>query len=76
MRMAAAMATAAAFVAVLIFPVLARLGSKQAASLDGLTFEDRLQELRFKAYEWPVIGVVMEKVYPPPRFTMGAVRAP
>lgn len=76
MRMAAAMATAAAFVAVLIFPVLARLGSKQAASLDGLTFEDRLQELRFKAYEWPVIGVVMEKVYPAPRLTMGAVRAP
>jgi hypothetical protein len=73
MRMAAAMATAAAFAAVLLFPVLARLGSKSLAPLEGLTFEDRVEELRYKAYEWPVIGVVLEKVYPPPRMTMGAM---
>jgi hypothetical protein len=73
MRVAAAIATAAAFAAVLLFPVLTRLGSKSLAPLEGLTFEDRMQELRFKAYEWPVIGMVIEKVYPPPRAVMGAM---
>jgi hypothetical protein len=73
MRMAAAIATAAAFAAVLLFPVLTRLGSRSLASLEGLTFEDRVEELRYKAYEWPVIGAVLEKVYPPPRATMGAI---
>jgi hypothetical protein len=72
-RVAAAMATAAAFVAVLLFPVLARLGSKEAAPLEGLTFEERMDDLRWKAYEWPVIGFVMEKVSPAPRAIMGAM---
>jgi len=75
MRVAAAMATAAAFVAVLLFPVLVKLGAKEAPE-ESFTFEERLDELRWKTYEWPVIGFVMEKVYPPPRATMGVIRAP
>lgn len=75
MRVAAAMATAAAFVAVLIFPVLVKLGAQEAPA-EHLTFEQRLDELRWKSYDWPVIGFVMEKVYPPPRVIMGAMRAP
>jgi hypothetical protein len=74
-RMAAAMATAAAFVAVLMFPVLVRLGASEAGSLEGLSFSERLQDFRYKAYDWPVIGTMLEKVYPAPRYTMGAVRA-
>jgi hypothetical protein len=31
---------------------------------------------QMKGYEWPVIGVVMEKVYPPPRLTLGAMVRP
>jgi hypothetical protein len=73
MRAAAALATAAAFAAVLLFPVLTRLGSKNLARLEGLTFEERVQELRFKAYEWPVIGRVIEKVYPPPTVVLGGM---
>lgn len=75
MRVAGAMATAAAFVAVLLFPILVKLGA-QEAPMEHLTFEERLDELRWKTYEWPVIGFVMEKVYPPPRATMGVIRAP
>jgi hypothetical protein len=76
LRVAAAMATAAAFVAVLLFPVLVRIGAREAGSLAGLTFEERLDDLRWKAYEWPVIGSLMETVYPPPRATMGVIRGP
>jgi hypothetical protein len=72
-RMAAAMATAAAFMVVLLTPLLLRLGSKQAASLEHLPFDQRMEELRYQAYEWPVIGAVLEKVYPRPDFTMGAM---
>jgi hypothetical protein len=75
MRVATAMATAAAFVAVLLFPVLVKLGAQEAPA-EPLTFEQRLEELRWKSYDWPVIGFVMEKVYPPPRVIMGAMRAP
>jgi hypothetical protein len=76
-RMAAAMATAAAFMVVLLTPLLLRLGSKEAASLEDLTFDERMEELRYKAYEWPVIGAVLEKVYPQPTATMGAmIRSP
>jgi hypothetical protein len=73
-RVVAAMVTAASFVMVLLMPLLLRLGSKEAASLAGLSFQERLDDLRYKAYEWPVIGSVMEKVYPPPRYTMGVIR--
>ena len=72
-RMAAAMMTAAAFVLVLLTPLLLRLGSKQAASLENLTFDQRMEEFRDKAYEWPVIGAVLEKVSPRPSYTMGAM---
>lgn len=75
MRVASAMATAAAFVAVLLFPLLVKLGAHEAPT-EPLTFEQRLNELRWKSYEWPVIGFVMEKVYPPPPVIMGAMRAP
>ncbi len=75
MRVAAAMATAAAFVAVLLFPVLVKLGAREAPD-EHLTFEERLDELRWKSYDWPVIGFVMEKVYPPPRAIMGVIRPP
>jgi hypothetical protein len=73
MRVAAAIATAAAFAAVLLFPMLTRLGSKNLARLEGLTFEERMQELRFKAYEWPIIGTVIEKVYPAPSVVLGGM---
>jgi hypothetical protein len=73
MRVAAAIATAVAFAAVLLFPMLTRLGSKNLARLEGLTFEERMQELRFKAYEWPVIGGVLVKVYPPPSVVLGGM---
>ena len=33
-----------------LFPVLARFGSKEAAPLEGLTFEQRMNDLRWKAY--------------------------
>jgi hypothetical protein len=72
-RMAAAMATAAAFMVVLVTPLLLRLGSKEAASLEGFTFEERIDMLRYQAYEWPVIGAVLEKIYPQPTATVGAV---
>ena len=67
------MATAAAFGMVLLTPLLLKLGSKQAASLEDLSFEERIEMLRYQAYEWPVIGAVLEQVYPQPSYTMGAV---
>ncbi len=75
-RMVAALATAASFVMVLLLPMLLRLGSKEAASLEGTTYEERLDALRWRAYGLPIIGGVIEKVYPPPRVVMGAMRAP
>jgi hypothetical protein len=75
-RMAAALATAAAFAMVLLLPMLMRLGSKEAASLENLTFSQRLEEFRYRAYDWPVVGAVLEKVYPPPRAVMGAIARP
>jgi hypothetical protein len=75
-RIAASMITAAAFVLVLLMPVLVRLGISEQDELEHLTFQERLSDLRYKAYGWPVIGMVMEKVYPPPRMTMGVIRGP
>lgn len=73
-RMVAALATAASFVLVLLLPMLMRLSSKEALSMDSTTVEERLDALRWRAYELPVIGAVIEKVYPPPRVVMGAMR--
>lgn len=73
-RMVAALATAASFVMVLLLPVLLRLASKEAVSVEGTTVEERLDTLRWRAYELPLIGALIEKIYPPPRYTMGALR--
>jgi hypothetical protein len=35
-----------------------------------------MEDLRYKAYEWPVVGALLEKVYPAPHVTMGVMRAP
>ncbi|MFL5347248.1 MAG: hypothetical protein ACJ8AT_20890 [Hyalangium sp.] len=73
-RMVAALATAASFAIVLLLPLLLRVSSKQAASFEeGATLEDRVESLRWRAYEIPLLGAVISKIYPPPRYTMGAM---
>jgi hypothetical protein len=72
-RVAAALLTAAAFLGVLLVPMLLRLGSSRVSSLEGLTFEERMEALKNQAYDWPVIGVVLEKVSPRDTFVLGGM---
>jgi hypothetical protein len=72
-RVATALLTAAAFVGVLLLPLIRIGGSPRAEELVGYTFEERLQELRYDAYRWPVVGSLLEKVYPRPRAVMGVI---
>ncbi|WP_224369410.1 hypothetical protein [Hyalangium versicolor] len=72
-RMGTALLTATAFALVLLMPLLIKLGSKHSSSTENLTFEERMEVLRYRAYEIPVIGFVLAKIIPPPTYTLGAV---
>lgn len=71
-RLAAALMTAAAFAGVLLLPLL-RLGSPRRDEDEYSTFQERVAELKWRAYEWPVIGAVLEELDPRPQATMGVV---
>ncbi len=71
-RVASALLTAAAFVGVLVLPLLR--GIPRAPGEEPLTFQERFEMIKEEAYEWPVFGILLEEISPRPRrFTMGAV---
>jgi hypothetical protein len=72
-RVAAALLTATAFVGVLLLPLIRLGGSERAEEMADYTFSERLAEFQQEAYEWPVVGSLLEKVSPRPRATMGVV---
>ena len=71
-RLASALVTAAAFVGVLVLPLLR--AAPRNPSNEPMTFEERLDMLKDEAYDWPVFGILLEEISPRPRrFTMGAM---
>ncbi|MDY7225475.1 hypothetical protein [Hyalangium rubrum] len=70
-RLASALLTAAAFVGVLLLPLL-RLGSR-GSSEPPPTFQERFDQVKEEAYEWPVFGTILEEISPRPRAIMGAM---
>lgn len=72
-RVAAALLTAVAFVAVLLLPLFRLTGSVRGYDRSDYTFMDRVDEFKEGAYEWPVLGSMLEKLSPRPRATVGVV---
>jgi hypothetical protein len=70
-RLASALLTAAAFVGVLVLPLLR--GNPRGPSDEPLTFQKRLEFIKDEAYEWPVFGALLEEISPRPRAMMGAM---
>jgi hypothetical protein len=68
-RVAAALLTAAAFVGVLVLPLLR--GSPRGPSDEPLTFQERFELIKDEAYDWPVFGAILEEISPRPRATVG-----
>ncbi len=71
-RLASALATAAAFVGVLLVPMLR--GVQRLPPDAAMTFQERMETLKEEAYDWPVFGILLEEISPRPRrYTMGAM---
>jgi hypothetical protein len=70
-RLASALLTAAAFVGVLVVPLLR--GKPRAPSEEPATFQERFELIKDEAYDWPVFGTILEEISPRPRATMGAM---
>ncbi|HEX8706242.1 MAG TPA: hypothetical protein VF815_45830 [Myxococcaceae bacterium] len=70
-RVASALLTAAAFVGVIVLPLLR--GAPRGPSDEPLTFEQRFNLIKEEAYDWPVFGVLLEEISPRPRATMGVM---
>ncbi|HLK99352.1 MAG TPA: hypothetical protein VK539_02165 [Myxococcaceae bacterium] len=71
-RLASALVTAAAFVGVLLLPLVR--GLQRVPEEEPVTFQERLDMLKDEAYDWPVFGVLLEEISPRPRrYTMGAM---
>jgi hypothetical protein len=70
-RVASALLTAAAFVGVLVLPLLR--GTPKGPSNEPLTFQEHLESIKDEAYDWPVFGLLLEEISPRPRATMGAM---
>lgn len=70
-RVASALLTAAAFVGVLVLPLLR--GNPRGPSDEPLTFQQRFNLIKDEAYNWPVFGLILEEISPRPRAMMGAM---
>ena len=68
-RLAASLLTAAAFVGVIVLPLVR--GMPRDPSDEPLTFKQRFELIKDEAYNWPVFGVLLEEIAPKPRAVMG-----